>query len=139
MKRKTDMKAKIAFIALALFSAQASAEWQFMGESHNGTKYFIDLSTKRQQGKYTLVWEMLDEPKPEVIRGKSFNSAKILAVYDCYEYRFGAKHFNFYNGKLGRGDVVHFKSVEMHAVDFIDVVPDTVGMTKFNRVCGKGK
>ena len=133
------MKAKIAFIALALFSAQASAEWQFMGESHNGTKFFIDLSTKRQQGKYMLVWEMMDAPKADVIYGKSFNSMKYLAVYDCFEYRYGAKSFNYYNGKLGRGDVVHFKSIEMHEVIFGDVVPDTAGMTTFNRVCGKGK
>jgi hypothetical protein len=83
------------------------------------------------------VWEMLDEPKAEVIYGKSFNSMKNLAVYDCFEYRYGAKNFYYYKGKLGSGDVVRIKSHEMHEVDFSDVVPDTVGETKFKVVCGK--
>jgi hypothetical protein len=132
------MKARTAFIALALFSAQASAEWQFIVKDSSGTDYFIDLSTKRQQGQYTLVWEMVDYSKAQQWNGKSFNSVKQLSVYQCSELRLGGKSSVLYSGKLGMGNTVHNQSQEMRDVKFDDLVPDTVGETLFNIVCGKG-
>jgi hypothetical protein len=131
------MKSKIILIALALFSAQASAEWQFISEASNGAKFFMDLSTKRQQGKYTLVWSRVDYPDVEIIYGKTFNSFRVLDVYDCSEFRTGAKSIVFYFGKLGYGDVVHKQNLEMPEVKFGDVVPETIEDIKFKRVCRK--
>ena len=131
------MRSKILLIALALFSAQASAEWQFISEASNGAKFFMDLSTKRQQGKYTLVWQMVDNAKVEIINGKSYNSTKTLVVYDCAEFRDGGKSFLFYSDKFGGGDVVHSKSLDMPAVYFGDVAPDTMGEIMFKKACGK--
>ncbi len=126
-------------IALALFSAQASAEWQYIGEDDNGIRFFMDLSTKRQQGKYTLVWEMDDYPETRVFKGKSFSSAKTLTVYNCPEFRFGTKSYLLYNGKAGTGGVVQSESRELSEVDFEDAAPDTMGEEMLKKVCSKSK
>jgi hypothetical protein len=64
------MKAREAFIALALFSAQASAGWELVSEPASGNKFFMDLSTKRQQGKYALIWTLWNLPKAQLVYGK---------------------------------------------------------------------
>lgn len=131
------MKSKIVLIALALFSAQASAEWELVAESVSGNKFFIDLSTKRQQGRYTLVWTGVEYAKAEKYNGKDAYSAKVLDVYDCAEFRFGHKSAVFYSQKATEGVIVHNYSIEMHEVEWGDVVPDSVVETKFNKACEK--
>jgi hypothetical protein len=133
------MKARIAFIALALASSQASAEWELVGESGDGSKFFMDFSTGRQQGKYMLVWGRVDLPKAEVFQGKIHNSLKVLRVFDCEEYRFASKSAAYYSGKSGTGEIVYSFSAEMYEVEFSDVVPGTVVEDNLNRACGKRK
>jgi hypothetical protein len=133
------MKSKSVLIALALFSAQVSAEWELVAESVSGDKYYIDLSTKRQQGKYTLVWTGVDYTKAEEYEGKDAYSAKTLAVYDCTEFKFGHKSAVFYSEKATQGEVVYNYSVEMHGLIFADVVPDSAVERSFNRACDKRK
>jgi hypothetical protein len=131
--------AGILLIAAVLAPAQARAEWQFIGSDDNGLRFFMDLSTKRQQGKYTLVWDREDYPKAQVANGKSFNSAKTLTVYDCAEYRYGTKSYLHYSGKSGTGDVVHSASRELSEVDFEDAAPETTGEAMLKIACGKAK
>jgi hypothetical protein len=132
------MKARTAFIALALFSAQASAEWEWelVAETVSGNKFFMDISTKRQQDRYTLVWTGVEYAEAEKYEGKDAYSAKTLDVYDCAEFRSGHKSGVFYSEKATEGKIVHNFSVEMHEVVLADVVPDSVAEIKFNKVCG---
>jgi hypothetical protein len=87
----------------------------------------MDLSTKRQQSGYTLVWTIVDYSKEQQWNGLSFNSLKELSVYQCSEFRQGAKSQVLYTGELGTGNVVYSKSLEMYEVKWKDVVPETVG------------
>jgi hypothetical protein len=131
------METRIAFIALALFSAQANAEFLYVHFDDAGNRYLIDPTTKRQQGKYTLVWARTDYANAQIVKGKTVNSLKVLEVWDCSGFSFGMKNITAYSGKSGTGEYVHSTSLETHQVKFHDVAPDTLGEVKFEVVCGK--
>jgi hypothetical protein len=114
-----------------------SAEWQFISEASNGAKFFMDLSTKRQQGKYTLVWTRWNLPKAQLVNGKSFNSARALTVFDCFGFRNGSKTEIYYGEISGVTGAVEMYSWEMHEVKFRDVVPETIGELMFKAACSK--
>ncbi len=129
----------ILLIAAVLAPAQARAGWEYVGESASGSVFIMDTSTKRQQGKYTLVWTGLEFPEGELINGKRFSSVRALDVYDCSDYRFGTKTEVYYTGKAGSGDVVHSVSMDMDKVKFMDVVPNTMAETMLKKACSKAK
>jgi hypothetical protein len=139
MKAKNAAKA-VLLVTLALASSQASAEWEWelVAKTVSGNKFFMDISTKRQQGRYTLVWTGAEYAEAQKYEGKDAYSAKTLDVYDCAEFRFGHKSGVFYSEKATEGKIVYSYSVEMHEVVLADVVPDSVAETKFNKACGKG-
>lgn len=60
------MKAKIVFIALALFAGQAQAEWEYIGGA-DIFEVYVDKSTIRKQSGYTLAWVILDYFNPQKI------------------------------------------------------------------------
>jgi hypothetical protein len=130
------MKARTAFIALALFSAQASAEWELIGESNAGM-FFIDPATIRKQGGYTYVWGMEDFLVEQSVDGKKYKSTKTLAAFKCYERQSGWKYIIAYSNNMGAGSIVLSPQREAYEIKFLDIVPDSVGALTYKIVCGE--
>jgi len=126
-------------IALILSPAQANADWELVVGDAYGRKHFLDFGTIRQQGKYTLIWSKLELSKAGLYDGNKYYSVKMLDVYDCTEFKIGAKSLMYYSGKSGDGEVVFSFTGELYEVEFSDVVPESVNEAKFNRVCAISK
>ena len=131
------MKAKMAFIALALFAGQAKAEWAPIGQTHLFV-VFLEKSTIRKQSGYTLMWALNDYFKPyKEPKGDVYSSAKNLWVAKCEEYQIGLKTTTQFSGNMGNGEIVYQSpSQEFHQIVFIDVEPGSVAEGTFNIMCG---
>ena len=132
----TNMKAKMAFIALAMFAGQAQAEWEYIFKT-DLIKLYIDKSTIRNQSGYTLAWVTRDYLKPQGSLGYMHRSVKILQVAKCGEFVIGIKSFAEYSGNMGKGDVVlSSPSEEFHQIKFSDVSPGSLAEGTYNAICG---
>jgi hypothetical protein len=133
------MKSKIVFISLALFSAQASAEWKLVAETDT-EKLYIDSSTIRKQANLTYVWTMTDYSLAQnSASGDKFKSDKTLVIYKCSEMQKAFKTLILYSDNLGRGEVIFSHQPEMYEVKYKDVVPGTFGEDMFKAACIKSK
>jgi len=129
------MKLRIAFIALALFSSQASAEWELVTYDDEAIT-FLDPTTIRKQDNYTLAWTMTDYHDVKIdSNGKKFNSVKFLFVFKCQEMQIGMKSYVTYSDGLGKGDIVANANGQIYEVDFKDVVPASTGEATLKAVC----
>jgi hypothetical protein len=130
------MKAKTAFIALALFAGQAQAEWELIGGTDNFELY-IDISTIRKQSGYTLAWFIRDYSKPQTSSvGHFYSSSKYLEVAKCGEYQRGMKSVIDYSSNMGEGNAVYLSSSkEFHQIEFRDVTPDSVSELMYDAIC----
>jgi hypothetical protein len=123
-------------VAAVLAPAQASAEWEYVIESATDM-YFADRSTIKKQGKYTLMWQLTNSvpsASPEEVK-----SRKTLLIYDCATKTYGSKAHLYYSGYMGSGEVIDSEFLSVEEVEFIDLVPDSVGQDVFKIACGKAK
>lgn len=126
---------KFQLLALLLFSAQASAEWELVGEDENVSMY-MDKSTIRKQGLYNAMWIMADYNAEKKSDEGTYWSVKYLYLYNCRDRTEGVKALASYGGKMGSGKVVFSYSRQPFEVKFIDVLLDSVGETMLDAACG---
>ena len=130
------MKLRIAVITLALFSAQASAEWEVV-DANDEFITWLDRSSIRKQDNIKLAWIMFDYYLPKThSNGKEYKSIKLYVAYKCNEMQTGMKSFIMHSDEQGKGDVVANASGQIYDIEFADIPPRSNGEAMFKQVCG---
>jgi hypothetical protein len=127
-------------LALILFSAQASAEWELVYKDEmtndNEATFYIDKGTIQNQSGYTTMWVLTNYKAPINTGGLMFGSAKVLKFFDCKNLKVGMKTNEFYGEKMGLGTVVYSQSEELDQIKFYDVKPNSVDDILLRAACG---
>ncbi len=72
------MKYLLAFAML--ISSPAWADWEFVSDNDNGTKFFVDFQNIRKDGNLVRAWVLTNFAKPAKVNGK-----EILSLRSRYE------------------------------------------------------
>jgi len=65
---------KTLFLALLFVSGSAFAEWQFIGQSVTGNKFYIDLATIRKDGNMRTFWAKGEKKTPDADKTLSYRT-----------------------------------------------------------------
>ncbi len=129
------MKKTIAMaLALAAFSSGLMAEWMDAGSNNNFTSY-ADPTSIRKSGMMVKMWSLMDfkkETQPAV--GQPFRSIKSQGEYDCKGERTRILYSNYFNEKMGSGDVL---STSRNPTQWEPVSPESVANNLWKFACGK--
>jgi hypothetical protein len=128
------MKLRIAVIVLALFSAQANAEWRLLGTNSVGNHY-IDISSYQEDGNNRLIWTRTDYSKGMSVNGKIAWSDATLRVFNCNERQSGMKTIVAYSQKAQAGEVLWTSNTGNYQMQMTDIVPNTINNNIFKIVC----
>jgi hypothetical protein len=128
------MKSKIAVLALALLSAQASADWTWWDTNSFGT-YYVDLSTIRNDGNNRLIWIRTDFNNGQPINGGIAWSNAALEIYKCNERQWGMKTIIAYSQKAQAGEILWSSATGNYQMQMLDIVPNTLNDNIFKFVC----
>ena len=126
------MKRLITLVVLSMICITANAEWVLLARSAEGDNYYADPATKTQTGNVVRMWAMADNAKPLVAGGKTTNSSRLYAQYDCDERSSHILQTTAFSGKMLRGGVVASDPAPA-AKEF--VAPDTAAETLLNFAC----
>jgi len=110
-------------------SNQSQPRWIHISSGAN-TKYYVDFSRVVAVGPYRSAWEKVDHSTdPSVEYYESTN----LYYYDCVNRRYALKKYVNYDA-VGRVHGSH--EIPDSALKWNTPVPDSVGETFTNRICG---
>ncbi len=125
-------------MALTLFSAQASAEWELISNNDDEINKYMDKSTIWNQGAYVAMWDMTDfKTEQQTAERIKYLSKKSLYLYNCQERTLGVKSIVYYGKNMGVGNPVHSFSIQPPEVTFQDAIPSSIGATLLKVACAK--
>lgn len=110
-------------------SAQAQRGWVLVADGSDTTKYYLNRESVSRAGRYKTAWIRVDhrtDPKVEYYEAKHF------FYYDCSSKRYALKAYVTFDEN---GGVVNSHEIE-GALDWMTVVPDSVGEAQHGAVCG---
>ena len=97
----------IIFAVLMMFTANAHAEWTFVGGGANGDNFYIDKSRLKKTNNGYRTWESSDYGTTTKI-GES--SSVALVEYDCAEERSRILEMLNFKKHMGQGNAFHSTS-----------------------------
>ncbi len=124
---------KIFFIVLLIFSSIAHADWTFITESSNDTKFYLDFSTVQKKNNLVRVWQRVELPKPQIFSGENYLSMRAYREYDCTEKRERILSLSFFSQNNLNGNIIHNHS---QTGEWGYVAPNTSGSELMRAVCG---
>ena len=74
---------KYLFSLLFLFASPAWADWEFVSDNDNGTKFFVDFQNIRKDGNLVRAWVLTNFAKPPKVNGKEIFSLRSRYELDC--------------------------------------------------------
>lgn len=80
------MKSKLLGVSVLAFlpcSPLGAANWELATGSDNGLMVYIDTQSVKRTGSRVKVWERWTYDSPQTSNGNSFQSARLLHIYDC--------------------------------------------------------
>ena len=119
-------------ILLALFSANASAEWQSLGTNAGETAY-VDMSGILHRDRYRVrMWGLFDLQTPRNFGDLTYSSMKIQREYNCRtrESRIIAR--SVHTGKMGEGETIYSSNTHNK---WLPVEPDSAEEALWNVAC----
>lgn len=126
------MKKILIVFVLMLFSSAYAADW--VEVSH---KYYLDLSSFEKHykngGTFITVWaKVLNDGHMKPVNNKKVWYSNVKEYYDCTNRKTGGSFVAIYglDGNL-------LDSYDFGGPLYSEVVPETVGETLWNYVCGK--
>ena len=98
---------KLFFIILTILSTSVYAEWEMLGESSDGSVYYVDFDRIKKHDGFIYYWWLTDLSKPDKdgdLSYKSYNQA------DCNIFRIKQLSGSYHKTQmgLGRGQVLKF-------------------------------
>ncbi|MBR8350302.1 hypothetical protein KDX21_06910 [Burkholderia cenocepacia] len=137
MKKKKILLG-IAFLLCA--NAHAS-DWKHLGNGPNNEMMWVDDSSIRFSGGHAKAWflENYTSPKPVAATypQKFVSSMKQLDLFDCDQGTLGIAQSIQTSYANGEGEVVLSSSLPPSAVQYEDVVPDSMGEAMLAYVCAR--
>jgi hypothetical protein len=100
------MRKLLIGLVLSVMAVSAQAQWVFVSENENGTKFYADPATKRRTGKVVRIWEITEYSKPRVVKGKAYYSDRAYEQYDCAERTSQTLQITGFSGKMASGESV---------------------------------
>lgn len=119
-------------LIFTLLAANASAEWQSIGENAAQTAY-VDAANI-QHGKHNTMWGLFDLKTPRTLGDMSYLSMKIQREYACLNKKTRIIAKSAHSGNMGTGDITYSD----HTPDKWAVVqPDSAEHALWNIACGE--
>jgi hypothetical protein len=120
-----------ALFALALIPAVALADgtWQPVGDTEDGSSYYLETGSVVKTSKGGRVWTMVSLPAPK----EGFLSAKTLFEFDCKTHKHHVIDMAFYAGPMGQGDQV--KNVLVPKTVWVPTDPNTTEGAYLEMAC----
>lgn len=131
----------IFFAALLTCASSAMAsDWQYVGGRPSESINHVDFDSIATLGNYKKAWIRTDyfqaQETTATYPKKIYYAAKVLYYFDCKGKMLGGIQQVLYEKFLAKGDVVWSQSLKFDPKYLDDVVPDSVGETFINVVCG---
>lgn len=126
----------VPLVLLALLAAQAhAASWVRVGRA-GGNDFYVDKGSITQVDKQKKAWTMQSFKSEQTVRdGPKYMSVKALHLYSCDERTSTLQTQVFYEGGMGKGNIVLNFKYEKYNPE--DIVPDSNSENAFKLVCGK--
>lgn len=126
------------FVALcAPIAGALASNWVTVSRSDTGTLIEVDLDSIRSSGGKVKAWTRWSHNTPQEVKHsyppKTYTSSKDLAVYNCYERSSAVIQSTSYSQS---GEVVDSRSGADVPSAYSEVVPDSVGESILDAVCG---
>lgn len=119
-------------LILTLLTADASAEWQSIGENAAQTAY-VDAANI-QHGKHNKMWGLFDLKAPRTLGNTSYLSMKIQREYSCHNKKSRIIARSAYAGNMGAGEIIYSD----HTPDkWMIIQPDSAEHALWNIACGE--
>lgn len=135
------MKKLLLFAMVGILASNAySADWKLVGRSDKTYAFVDDSSIVAQKAnrKAWIMWSDIEEDsKPSSGSLPVTRSAKVLSHFNCAERTSADVQRITYSGFGGEGESITSQKYTVSPASFFEVVPDTVGETIFNYICGK--
>jgi hypothetical protein len=116
---------KFAFLILALASNAALAQWVAFDSNEQSASYFIQSKVGVAEGiAYVSVLINFDKPQALSVEAKPkmFYTSKFeTLMFDCGTQKFTVPDYSYHADKDGKGEVVHWVSIEPNALQWSDI------------------
>ena len=122
------MKKILILLFSMLISFNSYGEWTFHSETIDGTNFYIDYETIRENGGYVYYWEMADYVKDH--EDGNLSSA-VYTQGDCAIFRVNHLSLTGYNQSMGTGEGATYNFED----DWIYPVPGSTVENTLNLVC----
>ncbi|MDO8206930.1 MAG: hypothetical protein Q7T38_03795 [Gallionella sp.] len=126
------MKKHLLTLILTLLAANASAEWQSIGENATQTAY-VDAANI-QHGKHNTMWGLFDLKAPRTLGNISYLSMKIQREYSCHNKKSRIIARSAHADNMGAGEIIYSD----HTPDkWMIIQPDSAEAALWNIACDK--
>jgi len=97
------MKKLLVLLFSILISFNSYGEWRYITDNVNGTNYYIDYETIKENNGYLYFWQLDDYLEPlSDSDGPRFSSILMYKV-DCDSLSYKRLTATFYSGQMGKG------------------------------------
>jgi hypothetical protein len=130
------MKTRLIFLALALASTVACAEWTQLGTANHGsTSYYLDLTTQQKSadGKVRIAY-LLDMKKPDQVDSNAYLSTRGESEFDCKATTYRTVSLSRHSENMASGRLV---AVVSEPDEWSRIPPHSKVARMFSTVCGK--
>ena len=104
------MKYLTIFVFFFILNSNVKADWSEIGKLDNPNgKFYIDIKTLTDDGKYLYIWTLKDYETPIKNDGNFMFSGKTFEKIDCNPKRAASIQYLFYEGRMGTGKVDIFQ------------------------------
>lgn len=122
-------KVLLGLVALVTASGASAADWVKISVGDNGDPYYLDASSIKDVGRYRSVWRKISVTDPKDREKEALG----LIYFNCAEKSRAFKAYvSYFRDGTNESD-----TVPDYRLQWNTVVPDSVGETAFNLVCGQ--
>jgi hypothetical protein len=101
------MRKHLLILILTLFSTNATAEWQNIGDSGTETAYIDFANIKNAGHNKVYMWGLFDLKSPRTFGDMTYLSMKIRREYSCHDKKSRIIAMSAHAGHMGAGDLVY--------------------------------
>lgn len=128
------MRKYLLTLILTMLAANASAEWQSIGENATQTAY-VDAANI-QHGKHNTMWALFDLKAPRALGDMSYLSMKIQREYACLNKKSRIIARSAHSGNMGAGEIIYSD----HTPDkWMIIQPDSAEAALRDVACGENR
>ncbi len=132
------MKAKILLIITFLTISQISfsQNWIYAGSATNGNKYYVRNTSTNEIGNKKVWSKTIGKSLKYSKKGKIYTLLNGYCIdlheYDCNGKQMQLLSYVYYSSN---GTPVHSATLASYEVEWIDVIPDSIGEMLLEKVC----